>query len=263
MVSLILAVASAASSSTGTTAATAASDAAAKSSTPWLGWGALAVGATAAAAAGAYAARDPETRSKISSGWQQASEKSVQGKDALSEKWSAGKESIMSGWTWTSEHLEFVGCLARGEELRTRFHRTAQLTQAGNKEKSAEKIEEGQSNEASAKTLGGLDPVGLAVLYSMLPKKSDFLENRTFCNLPSGLRKPWLSDKSSESDSSVPKSENQVQQEQPEAMESGANQQQKSVEKKGGTWEKLWHACENTAAPNEVEAHVGMFGKYS
>ncbi|KAI1173271.1 hypothetical protein F4777DRAFT_455560 [Nemania sp. FL0916] len=81
------------------------------------------------------------------------------------------REHITTGWSWVSSHLEFVGCLARGEELKTRVRTMVQL----NRE---------------------LD-IGFANLYTRLgraaaPKQVSMVgtvlgKERTFCNLPAKL----------------------------------------------------------------------------
>ncbi|POR36457.1 Uncharacterized protein TPAR_03346 [Tolypocladium paradoxum] len=81
------------------------------------------------------------------------------------------REHITSGWTWVSSHLEFVGCLARAEELKKRV---ACMVQLGDE-------------------LG----VGFANLYTRLGKAAPAKEvgmvgtvlgrERTFCNLPKTL----------------------------------------------------------------------------
>ena len=79
------------------------------------------------------------------------------------------RDQITEGWSWVGSHLEFVGCLMKGEELRKRVAGMLRL----NKE---------------------LD-VGFANLYTRLGKKAVSKENgsmvgavvgntRTFCNLP-------------------------------------------------------------------------------
>ncbi|KAI0443829.1 hypothetical protein F4803DRAFT_561338 [Xylaria telfairii] len=79
------------------------------------------------------------------------------------------RDHITNGWSWASSHLEFVGCLARGEELKSRVHTMVRL----NRE---------------------LD-IGFANLYTRLgkaaaPKQVSMVgtvlgSQRTFCNLPS------------------------------------------------------------------------------
>lgn len=92
------------------------------------------------------------------------------------------RDQLTEGWTWVSSHLEFVGCLARGEELRRRVAYMARV-----------------QNE-----LG----VGFGVLYTRLGKGATALQQqvagiggtnmvgtvlgsqRTFCNLPSKRNGP-------------------------------------------------------------------------
>lgn len=85
------------------------------------------------------------------------------------------REQITAGWSWVGSHLEFVGCLMKGEELRKRVSGLVTLN----------------------KELG----VGWANLYTRLGKralsKSDGVtivgsvvgNQRTFCNLPGGRDK--------------------------------------------------------------------------
>ncbi|PVH89753.1 hypothetical protein DL98DRAFT_508010 [Cadophora sp. DSE1049] len=82
------------------------------------------------------------------------------------------REQITAGWSWVGSHLEFVGCLMKGEELRKRVSGLVTLN----------------------RELG----VGWANLYTRLGKralsKSDGVtivgsvvgNQRTFCNLPGG-----------------------------------------------------------------------------
>lgn len=78
------------------------------------------------------------------------------------------RDNITQGWSWVSSHLEFVGCLARAEELKKRVKCMVQLRDELN--------------------------LGFANLYTRLGKAADSQQismvgtvlgkDRTFCNLP-------------------------------------------------------------------------------
>lgn len=78
------------------------------------------------------------------------------------------RDQISSGWTWVGGHLEFVGCLAKGEEMKMRMRKMVRLTQE-------------------------LD-LGFANLYTRLGRGASSKQvstvglvlnkDRTFCNLP-------------------------------------------------------------------------------
>ena len=80
----------------------------------------------------------------------------------------ANRDQISSGWSWASSHLEFVGCLARGEELKKRVTHMVQLN---------EKLGVGFANLYTR--LGqGATARTVSVVGTVLGK------DRTFCNLP-------------------------------------------------------------------------------
>lgn len=91
-----------------------------------------------------------------------------------------GKDTLTTGWSWVGSHLEFVGCLARGEELRKRLEAVASLRFTHS--------------------------VGFSNLYTLLGKNAGALpgesqkslaarvlgDDRTFCNVPkSADAKRW------------------------------------------------------------------------
>ncbi|KAL8696845.1 MAG: hypothetical protein Q9201_007448, partial [Fulgogasparrea decipioides] len=73
-------------------------------------------------------------------------------------------DTLSSGWNWVGSHLEFVGCLVRGEELKSRLDRVITLEK-----------ERG---------------IGFADLFTVLGRGADKGgmgtggEKRTFCNIP-------------------------------------------------------------------------------
>lgn len=101
---------------------------------PWQRWGKAVIfaGALAAGGAAAYLKRD-----QIS-------------------------DQITESWSWVSTHLEFVGCLVRGEELKRRVQRVAELERQGR--------------------------LGFANLYTVLGRAAGGVavvgQERTFCSLP-------------------------------------------------------------------------------
>jgi len=78
------------------------------------------------------------------------------------------RDQITEGWTWVGSHLEFVGCLMKGEELKKRVARVLRLNQELQ--------------------------IGFANLYTRLGKRATNQDGsmvgsvignqRTFCNLP-------------------------------------------------------------------------------
>ncbi|KAG5976202.1 hypothetical protein E4U55_007455 [Claviceps digitariae] len=132
-----------------------------------------AAAAAAAAGAGAGAAAGGAGGAAASSGWSSWSKVAMYA-GAASAVAAGGaaawknREQISEGWSWASSHLEFVGCLARAEELKKRVGCMVQLHE-------------------------DLD-VGFANLYTRLGKAASAKKtsvvgtvlgkDRTFCNLP-------------------------------------------------------------------------------
>ncbi|KAI9651816.1 MAG: hypothetical protein M1831_007566 [Alyxoria varia] len=156
----------------------------------------------------------------------------------------ASKEQISSGYSWMSGHLEFVGCLARGEELRTRWSKLYRLSDAASFSSTSNKSRKSQDRRDSATsrtsqkrhptgktTASGQQKIGLSVYYTSLthpsaqPSASITQQNeeRTFVNLPAELRR----------------------------------QQSRAVSDPDA--ERVWVRAGNGTARNEVDAHVGMF----
>ncbi|KAJ4403306.1 hypothetical protein N0V82_010675 [Gnomoniopsis sp. IMI 355080] len=87
------------------------------------------------------------------------------------------RDQLTEGWTWVSSHLEFVGCLARGEELRRRMAYMVRVQRElgvgfGNL---YTRLGAGATaRQQQVAGIGGTNMVGTV----MGPK-------RTFCNLPS------------------------------------------------------------------------------
>lgn len=89
------------------------------------------------------------------------------------------KDALSSGWNWVGSHLEFVGCLVRGEELKSRLEKLVTL----NKERG----------------------IGFADLHTVLGQgvAAGGDEKRTFCNLPKSKQNreywwPEVNDKAKE-----------------------------------------------------------------
>lgn len=161
------AAAQSASSSAGALPAPSAADAASASASAsggWGSWGKLAMYGTVAASLASAAGTAAYLK-----------------RDAIGQGVSSATAGLTSGWSWVTSHLEFVGCLARGEELQRRLAAVCALTE----------VEHGSSRSA----------LGFAQFYTVLGKaaapyvggKAGDGEERRFCNMPKGesLRRFW------------------------------------------------------------------------
>lgn len=83
------------------------------------------------------------------------------------------RDTLTEGWTWVSSHLEFVGCLARGEELRRRMNYMVRAHRELGVGFGNLYTRLGQGATAKQQ-LGGTNMVGTVMGTQ-----------RTFCNLPS------------------------------------------------------------------------------
>ena len=88
------------------------------------------------------------------------------------------RDQLTEGWGWVSSHLEFVGCLMRGEELQRRLQHLAELQQ-----------DRGLGFANLYTVLGA----GAANRDSVVRKTGLLEQDRTFCSLPkSDLRRYFV-----------------------------------------------------------------------
>lgn len=85
------------------------------------------------------------------------------------------RDTLTEGWTWIGSHLEFVGCLMRGEELKSRLERVMQLQE-----------EKGIGFKDLITVLGkrapGTSPV--TTVAGGFVEIHGASQERTFCNVP-------------------------------------------------------------------------------
>lgn len=86
------------------------------------------------------------------------------------------RDTITSGWTWVGSHLEFVGCLMRGEELKSRLQRITAL----------EKTQQiGFADLVTVLGKGAAQPAGKTVVGGFVEIGGVGKEDkRTFCSMP-------------------------------------------------------------------------------
>lgn len=91
------------------------------------------------------------------------------------------RDSITEGWSWIGSHLEFVGCLMRGEELKSRLDRVMQLEE-----------EKGVGFKDMITVLGQSSPgkpPGMTLAGRFVEVHGvKGSEERTFCNVPKSDR---------------------------------------------------------------------------
>ena len=85
------------------------------------------------------------------------------------------RDTITEGWTWVGSHLEFVGCLLRGEELKSRVREVVKLKQEKGIGFTDLVTVLGQGGQRPGKSLAG----GFIEIAGVEPG-----ERRTFCITP-------------------------------------------------------------------------------
>lgn len=96
------------------------------------------------------------------------------------------REQLTTGWTWISSHLEFVGCLARPEELKQRLLGVAALQRRRG-------LGFANLHSVLGKGKGKGEGAAAAPAAGGTPWSSELVgADRTFCSLPrSGLGREW------------------------------------------------------------------------
>lgn len=164
---------------------------AASTITQLSGLGASLWGATAAGAANKTALTQVKATGTSNAGWSKWSKAAmvVGAAGAVAAGGAAAwmnRDNIAQGWTWASSHLEFVGCLAKAEELKKRVKCMVQV---------ADELHLGYANVYTR--LGkAAEPQRTTVSGTILGK------DRTFCNLPSKMEagewRPAINDKAAD-----------------------------------------------------------------
>ena len=86
------------------------------------------------------------------------------------------RDQITEGWSWVGSHLEFVGCLVKGEELQRRLQRVIELHDSRGL---------GFANLYTS--------LGAAATRGVIGKSGLLGHERTFCSLPkSGVKKYFI-----------------------------------------------------------------------
>ncbi|KAF7510358.1 hypothetical protein GJ744_006854 [Endocarpon pusillum] len=177
------------------------------------------------------------------------------------------REKLTSGWGWIGGHLEFVGCLLRGEELKLRVERLGALSSSQNQNQNQHPVQ--LQNQEKRKSTG--DPrsggrekgsgskngfKGSANFYTLLGRGATntdsaehigtkilvdgILEKRTFCKLP-------------------PAKLEKKKQEQASQKSIGGPVAGEQTGDGGGGGALQWIPAVNEKASDEILAHTSMF----
>ena len=178
------------------------------------------------------------------------------------------REKLTSGWGWIGGHLEFVGCLLRGEELKLRVERLGALSSDQNQNQNQNQNPVQLPNQEKRKSTG--DPrtggrergsgsrngfKGSAGFYTLLGRGATntdsaehigtkilvdgILEKRTFCKLP------------------PTKLEKKKQEQASQKSIGGPISGEKTGD--GGEGALQWIPAVNEKASDEISAHTSMF----